>query len=95
METTTQELKKIFELLIDHVEQNCGNHIDVSDDYYWQIPEEMRYDVTIKPADFEIGQLSEDIENLRKMLNGERTPVSYGLVWFSKILARAGETLVP
>lgn len=95
MKLTTAELREIFDAIMRHLEASGSRTVAIEEDYYWVVPEEQRYDMEKDPESFSIGQLSEDIENLRGILDGRKRPLAYDLVWFSAILTRVGETTTP
>lgn len=68
--------------------------VDLREDYYWSIPRQQRLDVTKEPTEHTLGQLSDDLNELARIDNGEVEPVSYALVWLSSVLREVGETTV-
>lgn len=94
MEITLSELRQLSEKLFAHLEENGHEKIEVSSDYYWEIPEESRYDSFNEPKKFVVGQLSDDWNELQKILRGDREPLAYALVWYSAILKAIGEKVV-
>lgn len=91
---TIGQLKAISDLLLSHLEKNGVNEVDVAADFYWDIPASKRYDQYKEPKEHTVGQLSDDISELRRILDGGAPPVGYGLVWLSTVLRRIGETSI-
>ena len=91
MDIELSELKAIFLKEIDHLEKIGYEKIEIPVDYYWNIPQEIRYDPYKKPEKLDLGQLSDDWQELQKTLRGEREPLTYELVWLSAILRAIGE----
>jgi hypothetical protein len=87
------EIESAVHVLVQHLKQQ-GAQAELSDDYYWEISEDERYDPTKSPTDFSMGQLSEDVERLRQILRGDAPPIGYALVWVASLLRRIGSTHV-
>ncbi len=91
MEIALSELKAVFLKEIDHLEKLGYEKVDIPVEYYWNIPQEVRYDPYQEPKQLTLGQLSDNWDGLKQILEGERDPVVYDLVWLSTILRAIGE----
>ncbi len=91
MDITLSELKAILLKELDHLEDMGDKTIEIPVDYYWNIPQDVRYNPYKEPEKFDIGQLSDDWQELQKILRGDRDPVIYDLVWLSTVLRAIGE----
>lgn len=91
MEITLAELKAVFLQEVDHLENLGYETIEIPVDYYWNIPQDVRYDPYKEPKKLDLGQLSDDWQELQKTLRGDRDPLTYDLVWLSTILRAIGE----
>jgi len=94
MHVNVSDLRALTEQLFSHLEKNGHNSIEISNDYYWDIPKECRYDPTQEPKDFNLGQITDDWAELLKILEGSSEPIGYALVWLSSILRAAGEEII-
>lgn len=94
MEIDLSELRQIADRLFDHLKQNGHLTVTVEHDYYWDVPKSSRYDAYHPPSDHTLGQLSDDLSELRKITNGNSEPLSYALVWLGSMLRAVGEELV-
>ena len=94
MEVSIPELRKIADKLFSHLEKNGTTVVDIPHDFYWYLSEKNLYDPYITPSEFEMGQLTDDSAELKRILNGEAEPVAFGLVWLASILRAIGEKLV-
>ena len=94
MRVNISDLRTVSEKLFSHFEQNGHSSVEIPNDYYWIIPEVRRYDPVNEPADFSLGQLTEDWSRLQKIAEGENDPIGYGLVWLASILQAIGENNV-
>ncbi len=92
MEISIDDLKAIFDIEIKHLEAIYGTKIDLPMDYYWNIPSTARYDPYQKPENPDLGRLSDDWADLRKVMQKDDEPVEYDLVWLASILRAIGET---
>ena len=94
MDITLSELKAVFMKEVDHLEEMGYEKIEIPVDYYWNIPQDVRYDPYKKPENLDLGQLSDDWQELQKTIREERDPIAYDLVWLSTILRAIGEQIV-
>lgn len=91
MNIALSELKAIFLKELDHLEQLGYDQVEITVDYYWNIPQNVRYDAYIEPQNFDLGSLSDDWKGLKQIYDGRRDPIAYDLVWLSSILRAIGE----
>jgi hypothetical protein len=89
---TTAELRNAADMLFAHLESNGIAAVAIEEDYYWDVPVEARYDKYKEPKKHTIGQLSDDVAEVKRMLKGDVQAVGYGLVWLAAVLRRVGET---
>ncbi len=94
MRINTKELRTVTEKLFDHLEELQIEYIDVPRDFYWDLSGDQLYDVQKEPDDLVVGQLSDDWQELHKVLNERSDPMSYHFVWLSSILRVIGEQIV-
>ena len=89
MRIQSSEVRLWFEAIMSHYESTHGGSIELDDDYFWDIPAEARYQIENRPSEITIGQLSENVELLRRSaaLGDE---MSYDFVWLAGLLAYLG-----
>jgi hypothetical protein len=92
MEVNIDRLRTVANALFSHLENHGARSVTFSEDYYWDVPAAIRYDHYEEPREHTVGQLSDDMAELIRMLNGERPMVAYGLVWLAAVLRRLGES---
>jgi hypothetical protein len=92
-EVTVTELRAAAELLFSHLERKGIRSVTLPEDDYWDVPADIRYDPYDKPTRHTIGQLSDDLTELRQMMDGSRPLVAWGFVWLAVLLRRVGETV--
>jgi hypothetical protein len=96
MTVKVSQLRDVCEKLFAHLEENEKDTIEISHDYYWCIGEEQRYNPINDPdpADFTLGQLSDDWTEMEKIIAGNREPIAYAFVWLAAVLQAVGEEVV-
>lgn len=88
---TTSELRAAANLLLSHLEEHGLTDVEVDADFYWDVPQAARYDQYDEPKEHNVGQLSDDIQELKRLVKGDAPPIGYGLVWLGAVLRRIGE----
>ncbi|MFG1795892.1 hypothetical protein [Nocardia sp. NPDC049149] len=87
------ELRKAFEVALNHVEATAGTGSAALDqDYFWSIPAEELYDVYDVPVNMTIGQLSESWQHLRDSIADPDRVLTYDLVWLADVLRAIGQS---
>lgn len=94
MEVTIAELRIVANRLFDNLDKAGRQAITIPHDYYWSVPQDERYDPYKQPSELTLGQLSDDIRELRRIATGEAQPLAYAFVWFSSIARALGEEVV-
>jgi hypothetical protein len=69
-EVTVADLRAAAELFFSHLESKGIRSVTLSKDYYWDVPADLRYDPYEEPTKHTIGQLSDDLDELRRMMDG-------------------------
>ncbi len=93
MEISLSDLEKITEALFVKIKNSGYDRIEIADDYYWNISSESRYDPYKEPEEFTLGQLTDDWNELSKILENSTEPINYAFVWLAAILRKIGEDL--
>jgi len=86
-------LRRASEVLLNHLESVEGDAVLVEKDYYWTIAAEQLYDAYAEPSKFTMGQLSECLENLERVVEDPSMSTSFALVWLADLLRGAGQTV--
>ena len=95
MEIKIDEFINTVEKVLKKLKQNSAkNTIKIDNDFYWFISKEDLYDPYTNPEKLTLGQLSDDLENMRSILNNKVEPVSYDLVKLSSLMRLIGEETV-
>lgn len=92
MKIQVSNLRALANKLLDHLEETGHGEVDISVDFYWDIPAEQRYQPYAEPGKLDMGQISDDWMELTKIAEDRAKPVNYALVWLASILRRIGET---
>lgn len=94
MKVSTNELHRATALLLRHLEHSGQKEFEISEDYYWNISPAARYDPYNEPKEITVGQLSDDWSEVKHILEGQREPLGYALVWLAAVLRRVGEMAI-
>ena len=87
-------LRRATEVLLDRLEDVAGTEVVIQQDMFWSIQPEQRFDLYVEPTEFTIGQLSESLDHVRRILEEPDLAISFGLVWLADLLRVAGETVI-
>jgi hypothetical protein len=85
MKVNLNDLEKIISLLIEKLRESKGNYIEIDNDYYWDIPNEDIYKPYKEPEIFTLGQLSDDLIEIERIIEG-KDAVVYDLKRISCVL---------
>lgn len=93
MRVEINDLRIVCEKVFSHLETEGIDCVEIPYNYYWNIPEKFRYDVNQDPDpnQFDLGQLSDDLESLKGIASGDSPPLAYALVWVANIFTVIGE----
>jgi hypothetical protein len=81
-------LRAAINKALDEVEQLRGSTVDVDQDLYWFIPQEVLHEVGdgTPPTGHTLGSLYDDWAQIEAVARGEKEPITYDLVWASALL---------
>jgi hypothetical protein len=85
----TGELRKVFERLVAHLEEERGASVTLHEDYFYSVPYPEIYDVMKPPPALTIGQLTESWMNLRRAEDTDSI-ITFELVWLGDVLKALG-----
>lgn len=91
MQVDVHELKQIVNRLLEWVIAEYGQRLDLPDHFYWNIPEYQLYNMEREPTALDVGQLSDDWLEIRKLLDEEREPIRHEFVLLAAIFRALGE----
>ena len=94
MEVSVAELRVVADKLFAHLLQLGHDTVSITHDYYWAVPKDTRHDPYVQPVELTLGQLSDEISELKRISDGTAEPISFGLVWLSSIIREIGEETV-
>lgn len=91
MRINLKDIISVLKLVFDKYEQLNIDFIETDKDYYWDIPFDELYNPYKQPENLTLGQLSFEIEELQKLLQGNSTIVAYDLKLIANILKAISE----
>ena len=77
MEISIYELRQAFENAISDLESMGLSKITISEDYYWKVPTESRYNFKSDPPELNCGQLLDDARWLKGSLTRKGSYTSF------------------
>ena len=93
MKIRTDDLRLVTEKLFNHLSVLNTEYVEIPYEYYWDIPKEYLYDSYDKPIQHTVGQLSDDWNDLKKLLHDTNDPLAHDFVDLSAIFKAIGHTL--
>ena len=93
MQLDINKLHRVCEILFQLLEQKGVEVVEFQEDYYWNIPRNQKYNPYEEPSNLDLGQLSDNWHELQEILELEREPIVYHLVWLSEIFRAIGENI--
>ncbi len=94
MKLSTEELRAFLDVILKRLEERGKESVDLEKDFYWHVPTAAWSDPYNEPKELTMGQLSDDLSELRRIASGEADPLGYAAVWLAAILRAVGENEV-
>jgi hypothetical protein len=90
------EVEKALSILLEQLRAAKGEVIELEQpvDFYWSVPPEARYDPYHEPSELTLGQLTDDLEEIKKLAEGRTPPVALDLAKVGAVLAMLGDRTV-
>lgn len=92
MRVDIETLEKAMSIIFDHLKAQGISSLNLDGDFYWNIAKEQRYGPSEEPTDIDLGQLSDDWNEIQKIASGEKESIGYALVWIAALYQHIGET---
>jgi len=89
-----EELEQITQLLFKHLRDKGKLQFELTEDYYWHISKDERYNPEVTPKALDLGQLTDDLSQLRRAASGQSELVTFDLTELASILTFVGEEIV-
>lgn len=86
MRVNIEELSKIIAILLLNLRNSKGNEVELKNDYYWDISSEQIYNPYDEPNDISLGQLSDDLNEVYRLLSSSNEAIPYDLKRIAEIL---------
>jgi hypothetical protein len=94
MEIDIKTLENATKYIFQHIKDKGIKSVEIKEDFYWNISSEEKYNPYHEPTDLDLGQLSDDWLEIKKIALREKQPISYSLVWLAAIYKIMGEKIV-
>ncbi len=90
-----EEIEKAMLELFNELRAKKGNLIEIEPlDYYWSIDGGELYNSYNTPAELTLGQITDDLQEIKNIANQQSKPVSLDFVKISSILTMIGHKTV-
>jgi hypothetical protein len=87
VEVSIPELRRIVNLILDHIEHDLGVRSGVLDqDDYWHVMSPEKYDLLTNPSALGVGKLSDDLNFLAKLSDDPQQAVALMLIHVAPLL---------
>ncbi len=93
MKINLKDIEAITEKLFISLKERGIETIEVSEDFYWYIPKDIVYNPYEEPNRVEMGQLSDDWNELCKVAETNDIPIPYNFVWLATVFRAIGENI--
>lgn len=80
------EIQEIVTLLLSNLKERKGNEIELESDFYWDISNDQLYNAYDDPNDLSLGQLSDDLAELNRLVKSKDEAIPYDLKRVAEIL---------
>ena len=91
MRVKLETLEKVVHVIFEHMRDLEVEEVELDNDYYWNIPFEKKYDRYDSPTDLDLGQLSEDWQDIINVVENRKSCSGWDLRAVSSILRYIGE----
>ena len=85
-------LEKATAAVFRHLRDAGVNSVDLEKDFYWSIEKEQRYEPYKEPTKMNLGQLTDDWQEIEKIACGDAEAIGYAFVWIAALYRYIGET---
>jgi hypothetical protein len=93
---TVSELRRAANTLLDHLEASGQGQIELTEDFYWNIPNDRLYAREAPPREsLDLGQLTSDWEELLPIGRSHDPVPSHDLVQLAALLRFVGTKVLP
>jgi hypothetical protein len=93
---TASELRRVANVLFDHLEATGQGHIELTEAHYWNIPNDRLYLAEAPPPEsLDLGDLASDWEELLPVGRDQDPVPSHDLVQLAAVLRFVGSKVLP
>ena len=93
MRIQISKLRAATQRLFDHLDELECESVELSKDFYWDVPAPDRYNPYSERPELVLGQLYDDLNEMEKILNNQSEPIAFAFVWLSALLRFLGEEI--
>lgn len=94
MQLDLRDLKQAITVALDHIIETRGvSSLEITQPFYWNVPQDMRYDMAQDPPELDVGSLADEWEFCANLLDGHSPPVAIQLDELAPLLQYVGVVL--
>ncbi|ATL49371.1 hypothetical protein COR50_20530 [Chitinophaga caeni] len=86
MRVNIDKLSKVIAILLSNLKNSKGNEVELRNDYYWDISSDQIYNPYDDPNEISLGQLSDDLNEVYRLLSSSDEAIPYDLKRIAEIL---------
>jgi hypothetical protein len=90
MQIDLHQLATAIDVIARHLVKHQMEHVQITEDYYWEVSESDMFDMSKVPANLAVGQLTHDWERIQRIAAGVDEPTGYALTWIASVLRALG-----
>ncbi|GJM31827.1 MAG: hypothetical protein DHS20C18_08280 [Saprospiraceae bacterium] len=95
LQVNITDIEKALLRLLKELREQKGELVEIDPvDFYWSINREELYDPYHNPSHLTLGQLTDDLEEIKRIAERKAEPVSQDFVKISSVLAAIGHKTV-
>ncbi len=96
MHITVSELRRVANALFDALDASGQSSIELTADYYWNVPDDALYQPEAPPAGtLDLGQLTDDWDEVQSVGRGNDPVPSHDLVHLAALLRFVASKVLP
>ena len=80
------DLEDVLTSMFSRLRENVGDVLEIKNDFYWDIPAEELYNPYEEPRKLTLGQLSDDLNEIKRLIKSPEEAILYDLKRIANIL---------
>jgi hypothetical protein len=86
------QVRKALDAIPRNLDDQRVSEIEFQDDYsHWDVPRDDCHGVREQPTQRTVGQVADDVNELKRIVSGHVPPYGQGLIWLGAVPGKIGE----